>query len=312
MILFSTHKEEKTYYNTGEVETIFQTLNNQKDGPLKIFHKNGQLKVIVNYKNGVQIDEIVNSFDENGKLIRTVEIKKSELNGAFKEFYSNGNLKCEGIYKDNEIIDKKVYDENEKLKYHYLKSSNKVKVKTLTDFKIELKKIIEINYFNDLEIEIGIPKWSVFRTMDVKGVYRKYKFNGLIHDICKWHDFESYYESINDFYDDIKKINSNDLNIDFIYELTKNGRCSIDFPTEDFDYSDLIWQDDTPEEIKEEFQPGFDLNNFCEIIEWGSPFVPVVSYFKIILRNCEDNIDFIIKWENENSERIISTINMLK
>ena len=148
--------------------------------------------------------------------------------------------------------------------------------------------------------------------MDVKGVYRKYKFNGLIHDICKWHDFESYYESINDFYDDIKKINSNDLNIDFIYELTKNGRCSIDFPTEDFDYSDLIWQDDTPEEIKEEFQPGFDLNNFCEIIEWGSPFVTVVSYFKIILRNCEDNIDFIIKWENENSERIISTINMLK
>jgi hypothetical protein len=301
MRLFSTHKEQKTYYNSGEIETIFQTLNDKKDGLYKIFHKNGQLKTIVNFKNGKQINEKINSYDEQGNLIRSVEFKNGFLNGPFEEFYSSGNLKNVGYYKDDDIVEKKVFDENEILKYHYIKSNSEIKVKSLSDFKNELKRIIKINYFDNLDIEIGIPKWSVNTPIKVKGVYKDFKFNGIIYEICKWHDFENYYEDINDFYEDLEKINSDKLNIDFIYKLTENGKCNIDFPTENFDYSSLIWEEGTPEEIKDDFQPGFDLDEFCETCNWGNQTIPKIKYFIIKLINSEDKTEHKIKWKNKDS-----------
>ena len=81
MGLFSIRKTKTDYYNTGEIETIYQTLNNQLDGWFKMYHKNGQLKVITNYKKGIQLDEIIKSYDETGNLIRTVEFKNGFLNG---------------------------------------------------------------------------------------------------------------------------------------------------------------------------------------------------------------------------------------
>jgi hypothetical protein len=302
MRLFSTHKEQKTYYSSGEIETIYQTLNNKKDGPYKIFYKNGQLKTIVNFKNGKQINEKINSYNEQGNLIRSVEFKNGFLNGHFEEFYSSGNLKNVGKYKDDNIVEKKAFDENEILKYHYVKSNSEIKVKTLSDFKNELKRIIKMNYFDNLDIEIGIPKWSVYTPIKVKGVYKNFKFNGIIYEICKWHDFEYFYEDINNFYEDLEKINSDKLNIDFIYKLTENGNCNIDFPTENFDYSKLIWEDGTPEEIKDDFQPGFDLDEFCEISNWGNQTIPKIKYFIIKLINSEDKTEYKIKWKNKNSE----------
>lgn len=153
MGLFSIRKTKTDYYNTGEIESIYQTLNNQLDGWYKIYHKNGQLKTIVNYKKNTQIDEIVKSYDEKGNLVRLVEIKNNELNGPFKEFYSSGKLKCEGYYKDGQIIDKKAFYENSTLKYHYLKSSNESESKILDE---------DLNYLkNNLE---KLPKFSVLYT----------------------------------------------------------------------------------------------------------------------------------------------------
>ena len=51
---------------------------------------------------------MVDSFDENGFLIRTVEIINGNLNGPFKEFYPSGMIKKEGEYKDDEIIGKPI------------------------------------------------------------------------------------------------------------------------------------------------------------------------------------------------------------
>ena len=42
----------------------------------------------VRFQNGHQEDGIVDSFDENGMLIRTVEIINGLRNGSFKDFYS--------------------------------------------------------------------------------------------------------------------------------------------------------------------------------------------------------------------------------
>lgn len=153
MGLFSIRKTNTVFYNSGEIEIVYQTLNNQLDGWYKIYHKNGQLKTIVNYKKNIQIDEIVKSYDEKGNLVRLVEIKNNELNGPFKEFYSSGNLKCEGYYKDGQIIDKKAFYENSTLKYHYLKSANESESKIFDE---------DLNYLkNNLE---KLPKYSVLYT----------------------------------------------------------------------------------------------------------------------------------------------------
>ena len=48
MGLFSIRKTNTVFYNSGEIEIVYQTLNNQLDGWHKIYHKNGQLKTIVN------------------------------------------------------------------------------------------------------------------------------------------------------------------------------------------------------------------------------------------------------------------------
>jgi hypothetical protein len=124
MGLFSIRKTNTVFYNSGEIEIVYQTLNNQLDGWHKIYHKNGQLKTIVNYKKDLQIDEKVKSYDEKGNLVRIVEIKNNELNGSFKEFYSSGKLRCEGFYNDGQILEKKEYFENSSIKYHFVKSKN--------------------------------------------------------------------------------------------------------------------------------------------------------------------------------------------
>ncbi|MEY2702167.1 MAG: hypothetical protein RLY43_800, partial [Bacteroidota bacterium] len=314
MRLFSTHKEQKTYYSSGEIETIFQTLNNKKDGPEKIFHKNGQLKAIVNFKNGKQINEKINSYDEQGNLIRSVEFKNGFLNGPFEEFYSSGNLKTVGNYKDNNIVEKKVFDENGILKYHYVKSNSEITVKSLSEFKNELKRIIKMNYFDNLEIEIGIPKWSVFTPINVKGVYKDFNFYGIINENCKWHDFESYYENPNDFYKDLEEIKFDNLNIDFINELTKNGNCIIDFPIENYDYFNLIWEDSTPDEIQNDFTQITDFTKYCEKCEFGNISEPQIKSFSVLLKNSESEITYELKWErnSDNKNYIAEKMDLLE
>lgn len=93
-----------THHENGQIKEEIEVINNNAHGLYKLYHDNGQLRVVTRYEKGVQVDGIVDSFDENGFLIRTVEIRNDKLNGPFKEFYPSGTIKREGEYKDNEII----------------------------------------------------------------------------------------------------------------------------------------------------------------------------------------------------------------
>jgi surface protein len=95
---------EKSYYDTGELLNEFESLNGKRHGYSKVYHKNGQLRVIIRNEHGIQVDEILDSYDDYGNLIRTVEVRNGNLNGPFKEYYPSGLLKREGEYKDDEIL----------------------------------------------------------------------------------------------------------------------------------------------------------------------------------------------------------------
>jgi hypothetical protein len=197
MGIFSRRKILKDYYNTGEIERIYQTLNNHIDGWLKLYHKNGQLKAKINYRNGIQVDEKINSFDENGNLIRTVEFKNGFLNGPYKEFYSSGKIKTEGFYSNDLIIEKKSYYENSTLKYHYIKSENETKSKILDE---DLKYIK-----NNLD---QLPKFSVLYTSN--NDFEKFLFDSYESALIKFESISNKILDISKEYE-INEINNPDF-----------------------------------------------------------------------------------------------------
>ena len=110
----------KTHHENGKIKEEIETVNDKLHGLYKLYHDNGQLRVFTRFENGLQVDGVVDSFDENGFLIRTVELKKGNKNGPYKEFYPSGRIKKEGRYKDNEIIGKSIeYFENGNIKDEY-------------------------------------------------------------------------------------------------------------------------------------------------------------------------------------------------
>ena len=94
----------KYYYDNGNLKEEYETLDGVKHGYYKLYHDNGQLKVLLHCEKGIQVDENIDSFDLNGKLVRKAEIKNGLLNGFFKEYYPSGKIKREGVYKDGEIF----------------------------------------------------------------------------------------------------------------------------------------------------------------------------------------------------------------
>ncbi len=174
--------------------------------------------------------------------------------------------------------------------------SNKIETKSFLDFKSELEKIINTCTIDDFEIEIGIPKWSVYAPIKVEGTYNDYNFKGTIKGICKWHEYESYYEDINDFYKDIVEMEHDKLNMGFIYELTENGNFDFDIPIDNYDFSKLKWDTNTPDEIKIDFEDE-DFEEICEVYEGGDQIEPKIKYFKVELKSMEEGISFELIWK---------------
>lgn len=95
---------EYAYHDNGMIKIELEVVNNKAHGFYKFYHDNGQLNYKVKYDNHVQVDGLVDSYDEDGNLIRTVYVRNGNKNGPFKEFYPSGALKKEGEYIDDEII----------------------------------------------------------------------------------------------------------------------------------------------------------------------------------------------------------------
>ena len=107
---------EKYYYD--EYGTL-------KEGIEKIYHKNGNLRYEISYKNG-KLDGIEKFYDKSGILRYEISYKNGKLDGIKKEYYESGALQRELPYKDGkpEGISKS-YHENGTLRYEIFDKDNK-------------------------------------------------------------------------------------------------------------------------------------------------------------------------------------------
>ena len=152
--------------------------NGKGHGIYKLYYDNCQLKVAIRYENGHQLDGVVDSFDENGFLIRTVEIINGNKNGHFKEFYPSGTIKKEGEYEDDEIIGKPIEyledgsikedNEDEYLEGLELDSNKSITFIDKTAFINKLKNLDESSI---IEIRFDSEKWSINDKATVAGIW---------------------------------------------------------------------------------------------------------------------------------------------
>lgn len=71
---------------------------NQKDGPRKLWHDNGQLYKKCNYVNG-KINGLYESWYENRQQYIMCDVVDGKLNGSYESWYKNGQMyvKCDNV-----------------------------------------------------------------------------------------------------------------------------------------------------------------------------------------------------------------------
>ena len=322
----------KTFHENGQIKEEIETLNNKWHGLYKLYHENGQLLVVTRFENEKQVDGIVDSYDDNGTLIRTVIIKNGNFNGPFKEFYPSGTIKKEGVYKEGEIIGipieyfedgnvirSKRNDSNINFASGKTKDnpeSNEVEstnnyintVLTNKEFKDIIDSYIKNEKVKNFELNISISKWYGYTPFKCSGEFEGHNFISKIVEVCKWGICEHNYKDINKLLNDIK-----DYEID---ELHKHLDIEIISEDEDFEIDFIKWEKGTPDEFIEEIEEdwgAFDIrDNSTEeeqldfIFKEGS----VIDEIQILLSN--DDSTFKLSWinskENEENDKVISTL----
>ena len=79
-------------------------VNDIVEGPTRIYHSNGQLKVEVIFKNGQQLDGLVESYNDFGTLIKKTTISSGKYNGIQTLFFDDGKVKSETRFVDDEKV----------------------------------------------------------------------------------------------------------------------------------------------------------------------------------------------------------------
>ena len=75
--------------------------NDKLNGPVTIYHRNGNLKARVNYKNGLMHENPYRELYDTGELHLEGAIIVGKQEGLFKEYFKNGAIKRQGIYKND-------------------------------------------------------------------------------------------------------------------------------------------------------------------------------------------------------------------
>ena len=102
--------------------------NGLKDGIIKVYYENGQLKSIRHYDSeiGKWNHGKEEQWHNNGEKQVEANYYDGYKNGKYKAWYKNGNIKFDGIYRMDTLLSGKSFDENgkeislnEDLKFRY-------------------------------------------------------------------------------------------------------------------------------------------------------------------------------------------------
>jgi len=88
---------EKEYYEDGNILKEGPLVNNQRNGKWKIYYRDGQIRNIVNYDNGVLNDTII-GYNENGTVKFRGIFKEGQKSGTWLIYDENGNFLKNQVY----------------------------------------------------------------------------------------------------------------------------------------------------------------------------------------------------------------------
>ena len=86
------------YHNNGNVLLIGNYKNGKEEGEWKGYHNNGNVEIIGNYKNGEREGKW-KLYRENGKLEYIGNYKNGKKEGEWKSYHNNGKLRTIVNYK---------------------------------------------------------------------------------------------------------------------------------------------------------------------------------------------------------------------
>ncbi len=106
----------RTYYPSGELESVQHYSNGKRDGGGKIYYRGGTLKTALYYKDGKWEGRIINYY-ENSTLKEMEHYHAGKREGIVTIYYANGILKAETNYiNDRQEGVAKIYYEDGTLK----------------------------------------------------------------------------------------------------------------------------------------------------------------------------------------------------
>lgn len=96
-------KCEHFYLTSGIKRASYYFKDNQRHGEYLTYHRNGKIKGISNYINGI-VDGEVKVFHENGELEKISFFRDAHLHGEYKTYYDDKKVKTIGKYENGDRI----------------------------------------------------------------------------------------------------------------------------------------------------------------------------------------------------------------
>jgi antitoxin component YwqK of YwqJK toxin-antitoxin module len=245
----SIHKNAK-----GDIIQETHWIDDVKEGPERHYYSNGQLEMEIEYKNGKEVDQVIQTYNESGNLhARTTTTKNGMGNGIQTFFYENGKIKSETMWVDDEKLGPfKEYDIEGRL----IEEGENKKDKLIEDY--NLQELIDLLRNNpELKIEAMIHE-------EQRGAFQVY-------DEKEYENGSSPYtliDSSNEIYNDISDDDGDIITIEYnevgdeLIELNTD-HYNYEYNKEDIDLAKKVYGSDFEEWIKFEI----DINWLIEEIE---------------------------------------------
>ena len=162
----------KFYYNNGDLKMEINYTDGIRNGERKLYHQNGRLKQKESWVNGIIEGNVIGYYDD-GVIEFQLFYKSGKREGISKNFYKNGKLNIEQYYKnDKNITFFKKYYENGNTSF----------------FNITNESIRE--YF-DIAGAKGIEGLYTYKNSDINNnasftlAILKYKYNSILFKLIK-------------------------------------------------------------------------------------------------------------------------------
>lgn len=102
-LFFHCDKKERTFYQSGELESEFSLLNGKKNGPFKFYFPTGETKLEGEYLEEKIDGELVRYYKEGQIFSRSI-YQKGILTDTAKYYFKNGRIKEYEIWNNNGLL----------------------------------------------------------------------------------------------------------------------------------------------------------------------------------------------------------------